>query len=94
LTPELTAAVQKYIIDYVEGGISSNIISLIDEAIYDAYITTEQFTANERDILDMIDEHIFECEHCGWVLPISRMSNLSVGEQLCNDCLPDNGEEE
>lgn len=52
------------------------------KTIYDAEYELD-LDSNEKGITDIIDDHIFECECCGWWL---EMSEMSEKDWICYDC--------
>jgi hypothetical protein len=47
--------------------------------------------------LEEIDNHLFQCDHCGWWYEISEQSDLETDDNMCKDCedeMRDNLEDE
>ena len=78
--------IQENVIDIVEGGVSVDIMTLLDTAIDEGYLSQTAFSENELDIMRFIDENIFTCEVCDWTMPIEEMSSEN---QVCKDCSND-----
>lgn len=83
MTPELKQRVQIYVIDAVDGGVTTSITELIDNAIKWEYFTEQEFRTYEREILVFIDSNIFKCEECDWTLPRDEESDEAM---FCKDC--------
>ena len=80
-------AVQK-LIDWVEGGISQDIMSLLDDMIDSGDMSKKDYADHEMEILAMIDSQIFTCAECNWTVPIEEMSYEASNntDQRCNNC--------
>lgn len=81
---QIEIAVQN-IVDSVEGGVSEDIMSLLNETINDGHISKEDYNKYEMEIIDMIDSQIFTCTRCNWTVPIEEMSAKNDNWE-CNDC--------
>lgn len=82
----LRGLIDEHVVNKTEGGTSEGIMEMLDYAIDMGYISEEEYNANEVQILNYIDSHIFECTGCGWTQPVSQMGQDVDGEFRCEDC--------
>ena len=72
--------------DEIQGGVSSDMWSMIDVWIDEGVITQEEWNDNEMSICILFDDHWFTCARCGWTMPVSDMGEDEDGEMVCGDC--------
>lgn len=73
---------------YVQGGVSEDMMNVMDAMIEEGVITQEYFDANEVEIMSAADEIVFTCENCSWTVPMEQM--CAIGDWMCNDCAGEN----
>lgn len=73
----------EYVVRGVEGGVSEDIMTLVDTAREELNIEDSWFTEHELEILRMIDNEVFTCNLCGWTMPVEEMGE----DWICNDCI-------
>lgn len=68
--------------NYLVDGLQGSCISLY--SVVDSLSEEDQklFYDNEDEILEYIDNHIFECECCSWWCELTELTY----DLICNDC--------
>lgn len=80
------------IFDRIEGGSTTDMYGLIDEAIEAEEITQEEYQDNEFAICAFFDSHWFTCVVCGWTLPMDMLTVNDTVELTCIECSPEDAE--
>lgn len=76
------------IVDHLQGT-CDEIMTYIDNRIEEDDIDEEWFRKNELQIMDYVDNRIFNCSQCGWWCEagdwVDQGDDYS-GEEICSDC--------
>ena len=72
------AELKKYLVYTLQGSCNS-LYSVVDSFSEE---DEKLFYENEVEILEYIDDHIFECECCSWWYELTE----STYDLICNDC--------
>lgn len=76
------------IVDCLQGTIGT-----IQEALDHYYpeMDEDELTTDDHQVLD---NEIFECTECGWWCEVSQSTESADGENVCDECNPEDEEEE
>jgi hypothetical protein len=69
-------------------GTPQDIMTAIDQMIEDHEIGIDHFRQNEMEILNLVDDRMFNCEVCGWNVDACEVSleASNMGSLICCDC--------
>jgi hypothetical protein len=73
------------IFQQVDGGSSTHMEAMIDDAIENGIITRNDFDDNELEVCGIFDNDWFTCLGCDWILPIEDQDER--GEWHCKQCM-------
>ncbi len=66
----------------IEGGVSKGFDQIIDEWLDEERMTEEEWGLNEVEIAHIFDDGFFECQGCGWTVPVDA---TGVKDFYCSD---------
>lgn len=76
-----TALIAEHIIQGVAGS-SNDIMEYINTCIEEGDFSQESFFQHEMEIMNLVDDAVFQCEACGWTLSMNELEDNGT----CSDC--------